>query len=109
MTLHENVVHLVGRLATAPEAREMPSGDQAVTWRLVVDRPVPDRRGRVDTLACVAWLAPARRAALKWQAGDIIELDGALRRRFWRTPGGPVSRYEVEVRKARRVTASAAT
>ncbi len=54
MTLHENVVHLVGRLATAPEVREMPSGDQTVTWRLVVDRPVPDRRGRVDTLACVA-------------------------------------------------------
>jgi len=46
---------------------------------------------------------------LKWRAGDIIEIDGALRRRFWRTPGGPVSRYEVEVRKARRLTAAAAT
>lgn len=109
MTPHENVVHLVGRLAATPEAREMPSGDQAVTWRLVVDRPVPDKRGRVDTLACVAWAAGPRRSALRWQAGDVVEIDGALRRRFWRAPGGPVSRYEVEVRKARRLSATAAT
>jgi len=109
VTLHQNVVHLVGRLAALPETRQMPSGDQAVIWRMVVDRPAPDTRGRVDTLSCVAWAAPARRSALKWHAGDIVEIDGALRRRFWRTPGGPVSRYEVEVCKARRVTAAATT
>lgn len=107
-TVHENAVHLVGRLAAPPETRAMPSGDQAVTWRLVVDRLVPDRRGRVDTVACVAWAAGPRRAALRWQAGDVVEIDGALRRRFWRTPGGPVSRYEVEVGKARRRATAAA-
>ncbi len=109
MTIHENAVHLIGRIAVDPEAREMPSGDQAVVWRLVVDRPLPDSRGRVDTLACVAWAATPRRSALRWQVGETVEIDGALRRRFWRTPGGPVSRYEVEVRKARRVTAATAT
>lgn len=73
MTAHENDVHLVGRLAAAAEARDMPSGDQAVVWRLVVDRAAPDTRGRVDTVACVAWAAGARRSALRWHAGDILE------------------------------------
>lgn len=108
MTLHENTVHLIGRLAAPPEMREMPSGDRAVTWRLVVERNAPDTRGRVDTVACITWAAASRRAALRWHAGDIVEVDGALRRRFWRTPGGPVSRYEVEVQRARRVAAAAA-
>lgn len=81
----------------------MPSGDRAAIWRLVVDRPDPDTRARVDTLACVAWAAGTRRRALTWRAGDTVEIDGALRRRFWRTPGGPASRYEIEVREARRI------
>jgi single-strand DNA-binding protein len=38
-----------------------------------------------------------------WQAGDEVEVVGALRRRFFRTAGGPASRYEVEVRTASRV------
>lgn len=108
MTSHENTVHLVGRLAAVPEVREMPSGDEAVVWRLVVDRAQPGTRGRVDTLACIAWAAGPRRAALRWRAGDIVEVDGALRRRFWRTPTGAVSRYEVEVLQARRVAPAAA-
>lgn len=108
MTTHENAVHLVGRVANAPEVREMPSGDEAVVWRLVVDRTQPDTRGRVDTLACIAWAAAPRRAAPRWREGDIVEIDGALRRRFWRTPTGPASRYEVEVQRARRVAAAAA-
>ncbi len=102
MTSHENSVHLVGRLAAEPEVRQLPSGDEAVMWRLVVDR-VDTSRGRVDTLSCVAWSPTARRTALRWAPGDTVEIDGALRRRFWRTPGGPASRCEVEVHKARRV------
>ena len=108
MTAHANSVHLIGRLAAEPEAREMPSGDVAVTWRLVVDRAEPDARGRVDTLACIAWSAPQRRTALRWRAGDTVEVDGALRRRFWRTPGGTASRYEIEVHSARRLAAAPA-
>jgi single-strand DNA-binding protein len=103
MTSHENSVHLVGRVAADPEVREMPSGDTAVIWRLVVDRADPDARGRVDTLACIAWTASTRRAALRWRAGDTVEVDGALRRRFWRAATGPASRYEIEVSTARRI------
>ncbi|MDQ6875401.1 MAG: single-stranded DNA-binding protein [Actinomycetota bacterium] len=87
----------------------MPSGDAAVVWRVVVDRAAgpasrPPAGSRVDTLACIAWAAGARRAALRWQIGDVVEIDGALRRRFWRSATGPTSRYEVEVHKGRRVT-----
>lgn len=102
MASHENCVHLIGRLAAAPESRQLPSGDEVVTWRLVVDR-ADTSRGRIDTLACVAWSAATRRAALRWMPGDIVEVDGALRRRFWRTPTGAASRYEVEVQGARRL------
>lgn len=108
MTSHENSVHLIGRLAAAPEVREMPSGDVAVVWRLVVDRARPGARGRVDTVACIAWAAAPRRAAMRWRADDIVEVDGALRRRFWRTPTGAASRHEIEVLRARRIGPAAA-
>jgi single-strand DNA-binding protein len=88
------------------ESRQLPSGDLIAAFRLVVERPPPrrkrpaDRSPTVDTLDCVAWRAPVRRAALRWRAGDTVEVAGALRRRFWRSPAGPASRCEVEVDSA---------
>lgn len=98
-----NQVHLVGRISAAPEARRLPSGDEMVSWRLVVARPAPARGARVDTFDCVAFAAVARRAVLRLSAGDVVEIEGALRRRFWRSArGSPASRCEVEARKVRR-------
>lgn len=107
-----NEVLLVGRLSTPPTERELPSGDPLVMFRVVVDRPAarrgePARRATVDTLECVAWTAALRRAACAWSAGDVLEVQGALRRRFWRSPGGLGSRYEIEVSRARRLTKAA--
>lgn len=109
-----NEVVLVGRLAAAPEGRELPSGDRLTTWRLVVDRPPAHRRApegvrppTVDTLDCVAWRSSLQRASASWLPGDVIAVEGALRRRFWRGPTGASSRYEVEVAKARRVAKAA--
>lgn len=107
-----NEVLLVGRLAAEPLVRELPSGDQLVTFRLVVERPpgarAPGRRPvSVDTIDCVARSAALRRAAVGWCAGDVLELQGALRRRFFRTPAGAGSRYEVDVAKARRLARAA--
>lgn len=39
----ENLVQLVGRVSAQPESRELPSGDELVTFRLIVTRP-PSRR-----------------------------------------------------------------
>lgn len=107
-----NEVHLVGKLAAEPERRALPSGDVVVTFRLVVARPeraVSARRSagsrapRVDTLDCAAWRADVQRRLGTASAGDVLELRGSLRRRFWRAGSAAVSRSEVEVAQVRRV------
>ena len=92
-----NEVRLRGRW-TAASARELPSGDQLVTARLVVGRAGTG----VDTIDCAVWSTTLRRRALKLDEGSTVEVDGSLRRRFWRTPTGAASRYEVEVSALRR-------
>jgi single-strand DNA-binding protein len=101
---HRNVVTLCGRLAAEPEPRELPSGDQLLTFRLVVDRPPApgEQRRRVDTIDCVVWSGRVQRTARSWSAGDTVSVEGHLRRRFRRAEGGATSRVEVEVTKARR-------
>jgi single-strand DNA-binding protein len=105
-----NEVVLVGRLSGEVVTRELPSGDQLSSWRLVVDRPgdgpraVAGRRSpTVDTIDCAAHRGQVRRLAAGWQVGDTLEITGALRRRFWRGPHGLGSRYEVEASGARRL------
>lgn len=110
-----NEVPLVGRVSAPAAPVELPSGDQLTSFRLVVDRGPsrrPVREGArvptVDTFDCVAWTAALRRASLTWEVGDIVEVVGAARRRFFRAGGGVQSRFEIEVVKARRVRAAAA-
>jgi single-strand DNA-binding protein len=107
---HVNEVHLVGRLAAEPTERIFPSGDPVLSWRLVVDRPRSSRATKqtVDVLQCSATLARVRKSAATWLPGDIVELDGALLRRFWRGPSGPQSAYEVHVHTARRLSRASA-
>lgn len=101
-----NEVRLVGRLAAPPRTVELPSGQELVTWRLIVRRPeVPKqpRRPTVDTIDCQGWTPQVRRQAALWQQDDMLELHGSLHRRFWRAPQGLSSRYEVEVTRTRRL------
>ncbi|MPY85802.1 MAG: hypothetical protein GEV00_21475 [Actinophytocola sp.] len=49
------------------------------------------------------WLPGLRREALSWQPDDVIEVDGALQRRFYRVAGQLVSRHEVIARDVRRI------
>lgn len=120
-----NEVRLRGRVAARPEERELPSGDRLVLLRIVVPRD-PAARGRrrptaegsvgtrvqtVDTIDLVCWTTATRRSASRLDAGDHVEVQGALRRRFFGGPSGRQSRYEVEVAALRRVSvgSSAAT
>lgn len=105
-----NEVLLVGRVSADPEDRELPSGDVLTTFRLVVDRPPPARRppegsrpATTDTLDCVAWAGGVRRSARALRAGDVVSVEGALRRRFWRSPAGAASRYEIELDTVKRL------
>jgi single-strand DNA-binding protein len=95
-----NSISIVGRLAAAPVERELPSSDIVVTCRVVV----PRGDGKVDTLDCAAWSPSMRKRVLAWSEGDVVSIEGALHRRFWRAAAGPASRYEIEVLGAKRVS-----
>lgn len=86
----------------------LPSGDTMCTFRVVITRPEghPSQQ-RVDALECTALVGRVRRSATSWQPGDVVEVEGAVRRRFFRTPTGAASRVEVEVSAARRVRRAA--
>jgi len=101
-----NEVSLRARVAAPPDERTLPSGDSLMTARLIVNRDAAALQRssqRVDTLDCVAWKARVHRTMRSWQAGDEVEVSGAIRRRFFRGATGPVSRVEVEIREAKRI------
>ncbi|MGZ5404697.1 MAG: single-stranded DNA-binding protein, partial [Nocardioides sp.] len=64
-------------------------------------RDHPRGRQTVDALECVAWSARSRRSVSRWDDGDVVELSGSLRRRFYRAGTTTVSRVEVETSRAR--------
>lgn len=105
-----NEVVLVGRVSLPAQLRTLPSGDALVAWRLVVDRPAAVRRRpqgarvvTVDAIDCVARGSAVRRTAGSFTTGDVVLVQGALRRRFWQTGSGAASRYEVEANVAKRL------
>lgn len=122
-----NSVRLVGRVSAEPEHRELPSGDELVQLRVIVVRPArPTRaarasgggrgsaaaaragesgapRAQVDTIDVTCWTAGTRRSAARLQPGQVVEVHGALRRRFFKAGAVTQSRYEVEASLLRRV------
>lgn len=89
-----NECRLMGRLSAAAEERTFPSGDTVVMFRLIVPRV---EEGRVDTIDCRVDAPRLRKRVLALAPGVELELTGSLHRRFWRSPTGPASRYEVQV------------
>lgn len=87
-----NRVHLVGRFSGEAQERVLPSGDKVVSFRVVV----PREDSGADTIDCAAWSGRARRTALSLRPDQVISIEGALRRRFFRAGGSLASRYEVE-------------
>lgn len=110
MTEDNNSVHLTGRISAAPESRVLPSGDELVSFRLVVRRsPAARKRSRqpVDTIECTVWRAALRRSVARLEAGTEVTVTGELRRRFSRGGAGVASWVSVEVDSCRRVMAAA--
>lgn len=108
-----NVVRLAGRLAGGPEVRTLPSGDELCVCRIAVARdtvrvlPSGRRSPSVDVVDLAAWSARSRRAMARWRPGDEVEVEGALRRRFYRAGDRTMSRVEVEVSSCRMVRRAA--
>lgn len=104
-----NSVIIVGRLSAPPERKELPSGDVLWTWRMVVNRPKShhsvkaSQKAAVDTIDCTTFSKTLGRSAEKWEKDAVLEVAGALRRRFFKTPTGTGSRYEVECHAAKKL------
>jgi single-strand DNA-binding protein len=98
-----NEVTLVGRMSQPAQEQVLPSGSAMVKFRVIVGRPDrADGRPGVDALDCVAWAKRPARSVVSWRAGDVVEVRGSLRRRFFApAAGGRVSRCEVEVASAK--------
>lgn len=106
-----NEVRLTGRVATVPQETTLPSGDVVVNLRIVIPRPSPSpgrrqaheavRRVTVDTFDVAFWTKGTQRTARRLVGGEIVEVSGALRRRFYRTITGAQSRYEIEAATVR--------
>lgn len=97
-----NMVRLVGRVGAPAVESDLPSGDTIAAFRLIVVRP--EGHGstqRVDTLDCTAWTGRVRRSARTWRKDDVVEVEGAIRRRFFSTAAGRASRVDIEVSGAR--------
>ena len=108
-----NAVRLRGKVSTPPEERSLPSGTTIVTLRLSVPRDVSPMtegsRQSADWVDCSAWGRKVRRTASGWRAGDVVEIEGALRRRFYRGASGTATRLEVEVLSGRLVSRAEAS
>ena len=96
----DNHVFLRGRLAAPAVVRQLPSGDELCSFRLTIPRPAGSR-AKVDSIDCCTTRLRVRKSVERGAPGDQFEVTGSLHRRFWRSPSGPASRFEVEVTSAR--------
>ena len=101
-----NAVELQGRISAPPTTKLLPSGDEVVEFRIIIDRVSRNRgsksarggsRREVDVLEIAAWKARERRLALSLKPGEWVHVMGSVHRRFWSTPAGLASRWQVEV------------
>ncbi len=68
--------------------------------RIIVERSAAVRRRSkqlVDTFECSAWTSRLRQRVARLSAGDVIEVQGTLRRQFSRGAAGPISRVTVDL------------
>jgi len=93
-----NKVSLVGRLSGEAKEKILPSGSKVVEFRLIIEREkdLSGSKQLVDTIDIATWSAVGRKSALKLDENDWISVSGAIRRRFWQSPTGLASRWQVE-------------
>ena len=95
-----NDVVLRGRVSQEAIEKELPSGDKVVEFRLIVTR---DKQSGVDTLDFASWSAKSRRTALSLTPDEWVEVSGSIHRRFWSSPTGLASRWQVEALEISRI------
>ena len=88
-----NDLLLRGRVSAPATVKELPSGDKVVEFRLIISRA---QREGVDTLDIAAWSAKMRKVALTLEGDEWVEVSGSIHRRFWQSPAGVASRWQIE-------------
>jgi single-stranded DNA-binding protein len=99
---HRNEVRLVGEVITVPQERTFANGRDVVTFRLDV-RTESDARPIRDSFDITIANARARKAALNWDTGDTVEIEGVVRRKFHRVGTGSRAFVVVEAARAKRL------
>lgn len=92
-----NAVHLIGRVTSVAEDIELPSETILTRFRIVVPRAKPTTKTTVDTIDLIAMKAGLQRKARSLAVGDIVEVEGEIRRRFWKAGMSVASRVEIEI------------
>lgn len=101
-TDHRNEVYLVGEVITVPEERTFADGRDVVTFRLDV-RAESESRPIRDSFDITIAPARPRKAALNWDVGDTVEIEGVVRRKFHRIGAGSRAFVVIEAARAKRL------
>lgn len=96
-----NEVYLVGRVTSKTGQKKLPSGDLVNEFRIVIDRP--GKAGSIDTIDIAAWKSELRKRIDLLEIESWVEVKGSVRRRFWQSPKGLASRWQVEASQIRRL------
>jgi single-stranded DNA-binding protein len=99
---HRNEVYLVGEIITVPEERTFADGRDVVTFRLDV-RAESDARPIRDSFDITVANPRTRKAALNWNTGDTVEVEGVVRRKFHRVAAGSRAFVVIEAGRAKRL------
>jgi len=101
-----NYVRLKGQVAGEVTERTLATGEVVAAFRINVGRePAPLQGASSDTIDCVATPARLRRLLQKLKQGSLIEIEGSLHRRYFRSGGALISRYEVDIHSLTRSAA----
>lgn len=95
-----NDLLLRGRVSGEAVEKELPSGDKVAEFRIVITR---SKGEGVDTIDVAAWSSSLRRRALSLHRDEWVEVSGSIRRRFWQSPTGLASRWQVEAEEITRL------
>jgi single-stranded DNA-binding protein len=101
-TDHRNEVYLVGEVITVPEERTFADGRDVVTFRLDV-RGEGETGATRDSFDVTIAAARARKAALGWDVGSTVEVEGVVRRKFHRVGAGSRAFVVIEAARAKRL------
>jgi single-strand DNA-binding protein len=95
-----NKVILVGRVASDPESRTTPTGQNVCSFRMVTNRNFTDRAGqkqeRAEFHSIVLWRRLAEIASQYLTKGSLVLIEGRIETHSWQDASGN-KKYRTEI------------